>query len=91
LTRHLLWVAEVQAQDGAIGDALDTTEEALRAVPENFSVRPEIYRVRGELWVQRGDKKLAESNFNQAIELATCDEREGMGIAGQDQLGQADA
>jgi tetratricopeptide (TPR) repeat protein len=66
-TAFTAWLA--QALDGAIVDALETVEQALRANPDEVS-KPDTLRLRGELRLKRGQPQLAETDFNYAIALA---------------------
>jgi class 3 adenylate cyclase/tetratricopeptide (TPR) repeat protein len=70
ITRTLTYLAEAQALDGAIADALGTIDDALRANPQELFLRPETLRVRGELRLGQGDSQLAEADFREAIALA---------------------
>ncbi len=63
-------LAEAQALDGKIGDALITVEEALQANPEELYFRPETLRIRGDLRLELGHAQLAEADFREAIALA---------------------
>ena len=63
-------MAEAQALDGALTDALDTIERALRARPEELVYRPNILTCRAELFSKVGRADLAESDFRDAITLA---------------------
>jgi class 3 adenylate cyclase/tetratricopeptide (TPR) repeat protein len=69
-TGFLTWMAEAQALDGKIDDALITIEEALQANPEELYYRPETLRIRGDLRLQLGRTELAEADFHDAIALA---------------------
>jgi tetratricopeptide (TPR) repeat protein len=70
ITWRLTYLAEAQALDGAVADALRTIEDALRANPQELFLRPETLRVRGELRLRQGDSGLAEAGFREAISLA---------------------
>src|SRR5262249_50170617 len=70
ITRTLTYLAEAQALDGAVADALRTIDDALRANPQELFLRPETLRVRGELRLRQGDSALAEADFREAISLA---------------------
>jgi predicted negative regulator of RcsB-dependent stress response len=70
ITVRLTYLAEAQALDGAVSDALRTIEDALQANPEELVLRPETLRVRGELRLRQGDSGLAEADFREAISLA---------------------
>ena len=63
-------MAEAQARDGAIEDALSTLDEALQANPEELVFRPNILRWRGELRLRIGRNELAEADFREAIAFA---------------------
>jgi tetratricopeptide (TPR) repeat protein len=64
------WLAEAQEREGAIGDALETVEQALQFNPDELVYRPETLRLRGELWLKLGQTELAEAGFREAIALA---------------------
>jgi len=70
ITVLLTYLAEAQALDGAVADALRTIDDALQANPQEFFLRPETLRVRGELRLRQGDRGLAEADFREAISLA---------------------
>jgi tetratricopeptide (TPR) repeat protein len=70
ITVLLTYLAEAQALDGAVTDALRTIEDALRANPQELFLRPETLRVRGELRLRQGDRGPAEADFREAISLA---------------------
>src|SRR5271170_5129548 len=70
VTEHLTRLAEAQALDDKIGDALNTIEEALQANPEELYYRPETLRIRGNLRLELGHAELAEADFRDAIALA---------------------
>jgi class 3 adenylate cyclase/tetratricopeptide (TPR) repeat protein len=70
ITLHLTWLAEAQALEGAITDALGTIEEALLANPQQLVYRPEALRVRGELRLRTGLSESAEADYRAAIRLA---------------------
>jgi predicted ATPase len=70
ITLPLTYLAEAQALDGAVADALRTIDDALRANPQELFLRPETLRVRGELRLRQGDRGLAEADFREAISLA---------------------
>jgi tetratricopeptide (TPR) repeat protein len=70
ITAMLTYLAEAQALDGAVADALRTIDDALRANPQELFLRPETLRVRGELRLRQGDSGLAEADFREAIALA---------------------
>ena len=55
---------------GAIGDALETIEQALSFNPEDAVYRPETFRLRGELRFKQGDRQLAEADFLDSIAMA---------------------
>jgi class 3 adenylate cyclase/tetratricopeptide (TPR) repeat protein len=70
ITLPLTYLAEAQALDGAVADALRTIDDALQANPQELFLRPEILRVRGELRLRQGDSGPAEADFREAISLA---------------------
>jgi hypothetical protein len=70
ITEILTWLAEAQALDGAIDDALSTIADALKANPEEVFYRPNILTCRGELRLKVGHTELAEADFRRAIALA---------------------
>jgi class 3 adenylate cyclase/tetratricopeptide (TPR) repeat protein len=70
ITKPLTYLAEAQALDGAVTDALRTIDEALQANPQELFLRPEALRVRGELRLRQEDSGLAEADFREAISLA---------------------
>ncbi len=70
ITMTLTYLAEAQALDGAVADALMTIDDALQANPQELYFRPETLRVRGELRLRQGDSGLAEADFREAISLA---------------------
>jgi len=69
-TDQLTRLAEAQALDGKIGDALNTIEEALRANPEELFYRPNSLSFRGDLRLKIGQAEPAEADFREAIALA---------------------
>ena len=70
ITDHLTLLAEAQALDGAIADALATIEDALTANPDELVYRPHSLTCRGELRLTLGQRDLAEADFRDAIALA---------------------
>jgi tetratricopeptide (TPR) repeat protein len=64
------FLAQAQARDGAIVEALETIEQALRANPDEPVHTPEIIRVRGGLRFAHGQTELAQADFRGAIALA---------------------
>ena len=63
-------LAKAQERVGAIGDALETVEHALRANIHQLVSRPHILTVRGELRLKAEQPELAEADFRDAIEFA---------------------
>ena len=55
---------------GALGDALETAEQALNFNAEDAYYRPETLRIRGELQRKQGNQQLAESDFRDSISMA---------------------
>jgi predicted ATPase len=70
VTAFLTRLAEAQALDGKIDDALITIEEALQANLEELAFRPNALTCRGELRLKVGQAELAEGDFREAISLA---------------------
>jgi tetratricopeptide (TPR) repeat protein len=70
ITDLLTRLAEAQALDGKLDDALGTIEEALQANPEELVFRPNALTCRGELRLKLGQDELAETDFREAISLA---------------------
>jgi tetratricopeptide (TPR) repeat protein len=70
ITDFLGALAEAQAGAGAVGDALQTVEQALQANPDELISRQENLRIRGELRLTQGQTELAEADFREAIMLA---------------------
>jgi tetratricopeptide (TPR) repeat protein len=69
-TNILTILAEAQALDGAIDDALATLDEALQANPEELWCRPNTLIWRGRLRLGLGQSELAETDFREAISLS---------------------
>jgi tetratricopeptide (TPR) repeat protein len=63
-------LAKAQEQIGAIDEALETVEHALRANTDQLVNRPDILRVRGELRLKADQPEMAEADFREAITLA---------------------
>jgi tetratricopeptide (TPR) repeat protein len=70
ISNFTAWLAAAQEREGAIVDALETVEHALKANPDELTHRPEILRLRGELRLKQGQTELAEADFGEAIALA---------------------
>ena len=70
ITNFLSRLAEAQALDGTIDDALSTIEEALQANHEELVFRPTALTCRGDLRIKLGQTSLAEGDFREAIALA---------------------
>jgi predicted ATPase len=70
LIDHLKRLAEAQALDGKIDDALITIDEALQANPEPLIFRPNALTCRGDLRFKVGQTESAEADFREAIALA---------------------
>ncbi|MGH7813752.1 MAG: hypothetical protein ACREQI_07075 [Candidatus Binataceae bacterium] len=70
ITFYLTCLAQAQALDGKIDDALATIEDALQANPEELVFLPSIMACRGELRFKLGQPELAEADFREAIALA---------------------
>jgi tetratricopeptide (TPR) repeat protein len=63
-------LAAAQLRAGAIGDALETVEQALDFNPEDAIYRPETLRIRGELRLKHADLRLAEADFRDSLAIA---------------------
>jgi tetratricopeptide (TPR) repeat protein len=70
ITGQLVTLAEAQALDGALTDAISTIDNALQANPEEVVYRPEAFRLRGELRFKQGHALQAEADFREATGLA---------------------
>jgi predicted ATPase len=70
ITDYLTCLAEAQALDGMMDDAISTIEEALQANSEELVFRPIALTCRGELRLKVGNLELAEGDFREAIRLA---------------------
>jgi predicted ATPase len=68
--RYITSLADAQLCAGAVGDALETVEEALNFNPEEAVWRPETIRIRGELRLNQGDLQLADADFRDSIAMA---------------------
>jgi hypothetical protein len=66
----LTFLAEAQALDGKLGDAIITIEEALQANSEELVYRPDALTCRGTLRPKTGQSEQAEADFREAIALA---------------------
>ena len=67
ISAFLKCLAEAQALDVKIDDALCTIEDALQANPEELFYLPDILCCRGELRLKVGQTELAEADFREAI------------------------
>jgi len=63
-------LAAAQDSAGAVGDGLETIEQALDFNPEEAISRPEALRIRGELRLKQGDRQMTEADFRESIALA---------------------
>jgi predicted ATPase len=63
-------LATAQFRAGAVGDALETIEQALNFNPEELAWCPETLRIRGEVRLHQADLRLAEADFRDAITQA---------------------
>lgn len=70
ITDFITRLADAQALDGKIDDALVTIEEALLANPGELVFRPNALTCRGDLHIKVGQPHLAEADFREAIALA---------------------
>src|SRR5215469_8303693 len=63
-------LAEAQALNAAIDDALASAEKAVRINPQEVTDLSEAFRVRCELRLRKGLTELAESDFREAVALS---------------------
>jgi len=70
ITYLLTHLAEAQALDDKIDDALITIEESLQANPEELVHQPDILSCRAEVRLKLGQTAVAEAGFREAIALA---------------------
>jgi tetratricopeptide (TPR) repeat protein len=70
ITGRLENLAAAQLSAGAIGDALETVEQALSFNADNAVDLPESLRIRGELRLKQEDLQLAEADFRDSIAMA---------------------
>jgi tetratricopeptide (TPR) repeat protein len=70
ITAYLTWLAEAQALEGTIDEAIITIEDALVTKPEELFYRPNALTCRGELRLKVSQTELAEADFREAIALA---------------------
>jgi class 3 adenylate cyclase/tetratricopeptide (TPR) repeat protein len=68
--KYLGYLADAQLRANAIGDALETVEQALNFNPEEIVERPETLRLRGEIRLKLGDTEFAEADFRSSVGLA---------------------
>jgi DNA-binding winged helix-turn-helix (wHTH) protein/tetratricopeptide (TPR) repeat protein len=64
------FLAEAQASEGAIVDALETVEQALQEHPEESLSVAATLKLRGELRMKQGLSGLAETDFREALKRA---------------------
>jgi predicted ATPase len=67
---YMTFLADGQLRAGAIGDALETVEQALNFNPEETVYRPETLRMRGEIRLRQGHLKMAEADFRDSLAMA---------------------
>ena len=70
LSRTTTYLAVAQECNGAIADALETVEQAVRVNPDELAYRPESFRLLGELRLKLGQLEQAEAGFRESIALA---------------------
>jgi class 3 adenylate cyclase/tetratricopeptide (TPR) repeat protein len=63
MTTFLSWLAEAEALNGALGDALVTIEHALEANPMENAAAGDALRIRGELRIKIDQTRGAEADF----------------------------
>jgi tetratricopeptide (TPR) repeat protein len=66
----MTYLAAAQLRAGAVGDSLETVEQALNFNPDIAIGRPETLRIRGELRLTQGELQLAEVDFRDSIAMA---------------------
>jgi tetratricopeptide (TPR) repeat protein len=71
ISRTTTYLAAAQECNGAIADALETVEQAVRVNPDELAYRPESFRLLGELRLKLGHLEQAEASFREAIALAS--------------------
>ena len=67
---YMTSLAAAELRAGAIGDALETVEQALSLNPEEAMSRPEKLRIRGEVRLKQKNLQLAEADFRDSIAMA---------------------
>ncbi len=70
MTMYLTWLAEAQALDGGLDDALSTLDQALAINPQELFFRPETLRLRGALRLRMGRAVEATTDYRDAMALA---------------------
>jgi class 3 adenylate cyclase len=70
MTAFLSWLAEAEALDGAVTDALVTIEQALEANPMERAWACDALQIRGKLRNQVGQTREAEADFRAVIAQA---------------------
>ena len=85
ITDHSTRLAEAQALDGKIDDALITIEEALQANPEELVFRPNALTCRGELRLKLGQSRTGRGRLPRGDRARTKDAGEGLGAARDDE------
>jgi DNA-binding winged helix-turn-helix (wHTH) protein/tetratricopeptide (TPR) repeat protein len=67
----MTYLAEAQELAGAVEDALETFQQALKVHPDELVTRPETIRLYAELRLKKGQTDMAEAGFRDAIALAS--------------------
>jgi class 3 adenylate cyclase/tetratricopeptide (TPR) repeat protein len=70
ISNYTAYLAEAQARQGAVDEALETVDRALQVNPDELAYRPEILSVRGELRLKTGQAQSAVGDFQESIKLA---------------------
>jgi class 3 adenylate cyclase/tetratricopeptide (TPR) repeat protein len=70
ITDFLTMLAQAQALDGKLEEALVTIEQALQVNPEELVFRSNILTCRGNMRLKIGRAELAEADFREALTLA---------------------
>jgi hypothetical protein len=81
IPKYMTYLADAHHRAGALGDSLETVEQALNFNPVAVVDRPETLRICGVLRFKQGDLQLAEADFPRGDRPFASDEREVMGTA----------
>jgi hypothetical protein len=64
------WLAQAQAAEGTVIEALETVEQALLESADELFIRPATFWLRGELRLKHGQVQPAEADFREAVALS---------------------